>query len=453
MEKSKIVFLCLILLLVLIVSNYVSVDEGFAAKKSAPTTKPVATTKPPTKPPTTKPPTRPPTTKPVATKKPGSLKQRADKIENIAKNTEKMIRENEALNKKVLEKASALDNSVKQISNTASKLDSDMARINKIAETTEKNTNNAMTQISEKAATIDKSVNANKTIQSEIEAKVGGVGKQLETIKNHTDTVMQIKKDVDNTMSDFQTNSATMLKTIQLAIDKFNSTQLPKQGFQNMDNSYVMASDALKKDYEKAKSLAFTTIDSAYDGTMRLEGFGTATDSAYLNSSDLFNLEREVVTALNDFSEKYIDYQKCLQTKRYNVEQKLSVADCSTKLSTVMTAKETLIGKINTLNTAIGDMGKKTASTLTPYGAGATDGPGKKITETEFQKRHAAIKQISENIRNVRSDLDAKMAQLLDKNNGPLPEAQTKHNFENYATIGWSVLATSILYYTFVKME
>ena len=45
------------------------------------------------------------------------------------------------------------------------------------------------------------------------------------------------------------------------------------------------------------------------------------------------------------------------------------------------------------------------------------------------------------------------MATLLDKSKGPLPEAQNKHNFENYATIGWSVLATSILYYTFVEMK
>jgi len=75
------------------------------------------------------------------------------------------------------------------------------------------------------------------------------------------------------------------------------------------------------------------------------------------------------------------------------------------------------------------------------------------MTETQFRERHADIKSLSERINATRSDLDMKMATLLDKSKGPLPEAQNKHNFENYATIGWSVLATSILYYTFVEMK
>lgn len=113
--------------------------------------------------------------------------------------------------------------------------------------------------------------------------------------------------------------------------------------------------------------------------------------------------------------------------------------------------KEALIQKINKLNGEIQTMGRK--PTAPPNADGSYEIAGKKVTEDQFRDRHAKIKSLSESINATRSDLDMKMATLLDKSKGPLPEAQNKHNFENYATIGWSVLATSILYYTFVEMK
>ena len=66
-----------------------------------------------------------------------------------------------------------------------------------------------------------------------------------------------------------------------------------RQGFQNMD--------AVKPN---TKSSAITTVNTAYDGKMNLEGFSTTTDSAYLSNPDLFTLEQNVISSLKIFNEK-----------------------------------------------------------------------------------------------------------------------------------------------------
>lgn len=521
MENNKVVFLCLILLLVLVVSNYVSIDEGF--KKSWDITK---------------------SPRQIAWEEADKVKKKVEKIANSAmteakkamvaaqtassqksqqsqqsqtstqdlqkmetlarntetltKNTEEKIKTSDALSKQVLEKAAVLDANTKQvlekaagldanatqISNSAAKIDSEIARISNLANSTEKNANGVLTQVSGKAASVDKSVEVNKGIQNEINGKVGGIDKQMEISKNNADTVVQIKNDVDRIMNEFKVNSETMLKTMQLAIDKMNANQIPAktQGFQNMNDPVLQASESLKKDMESAKLLAFTTIESAYNGDLHLEtpwnsagtvgtpsmeGFAdtTTAHSAYVNPSDISKLEKDVLTAFSDFNTKYYDvYQKCLHDRRKtqdrikNGEKGLVMPQCGKTLTgssgflqDVINAKNVLIGKIESLNSAIVAMGKKPDSTI------RTDGTyviaNRKVTEQLFMHRHNQIKALHTNITEMRLDLDMKMANLLDKTKGPLPEAQNKYNFENYATIGWSVLATSILYYTFVEMK
>jgi hypothetical protein len=199
-------------------------------------------------------------------------------------------------------------------------------------------------------------------------------------------------------------------------------------------------------------------------GTNSKEGFvdSTTANSAYVDPNNIFNLEKEVLTAFNNFNTKYYEvYQTCLHNKRRiadrirNGETGLTAPDCGTSINGILKevydAKNVLVAKIRTLNTAIGVMGSKSESTVGTDGKYVID--GKKVTEQQFLERHNQIKTLHSTITTMRSDLDMKMANLLDKTKGPLPEAQNKYNFENYATIGWSVLATSILYYTFVEMQ
>jgi hypothetical protein len=426
MENNKVVFLCLILLLVLVVSNYVSINEGFNNKDIS------------------------------------TIGKNMKKTISDVKNMKNEIKKNSALSEQAIEKTSTID--------------SKLENVTKINNSFETNASNYITKISGLSETVNKSAEANKQIQNEINTKVGGIDKQMETIKNNTDAVKQIKKDVEKIITEFRNDYD--MSSIKLAL---NATQIPAktQGFQNMNDPVLQASELLKKDMESAKLLAFTTIDLAYNGDLHLEtpwtnsagtpgtpgtagitgtnskeGFvdSTTANSAYVDPNNIFNLEKEVLTAFSDFNTKYYDvYQKCLHNKR----QSSSAPNCGTSttgiLKQVYDAKNVLVEKIRTLNTAIGVMGSKSESTV------GTDGiyviAGKKVTEQQFLERHNQIKTLHNTITTMRSELDMKMANLLDKTKGPLPEAQNKYNFENYATIGWSILATSILYYTFVEMQ
>ena len=404
MENNKVVFLCLILLLVLVVSNYVSINEGFKRKltkqqkekkKKRKKARSMKSVKKTTSSGAKKGVQKRVQKAAAAAKKAAaaakkanivnkkqskqlsdmkkninslvnnnkikkgkqgsSLKQYFQKMETLSRETGKKIKTSDALSKQVLEKVSGLDANAKQISNSASTIDAKLANVTKINNSFETNASNSITNISGMVETVNKSVEANKQIQNEINKKVDGVDKQAETIKTYTDTVIQIKNDVDRIMNEFKVNSETMLKTMQLAIDKMNANQIPAktQGFQNMNDPVLQASESLKKDMEMAKSLAFTTIDSAYNGDLHLEtpwtnsagtnsvginsagtpvtnsagtpgtnsmeGFANSTTahSAYVNPSDISKLEKDVLTAFTDFNIKYFDvYQKCLHDRR-----------------------------------------------------------------------------------------------------------------------------------------
>jgi DNA integrity scanning protein DisA with diadenylate cyclase activity len=435
MEINKVVFLCLILLFVLVLSNYFSqMNEGFRAKKKSSSTKA-------------------PTTKPPSSAASAAIaKENADRAVKAKTDIETLVRSNEESNNKVLEQTATIKQNVIDTATTAESLKTKIAKIDANLETSKKNSDAAITTISDKAANVDKSVEANKLIKTEIETKVAEIDPKLTTIKNYADSVTQIKKDVDTAMNDFQINSAAMLKTIQLAIDKFDSAKLASsaptatvQGFQNMDKTKddLVAAGGFKL----LNSSESANIDAAYDGTLMLEGFGTpmatisatlspaTADSVYLKNANLFDLEKDVIDKLKVFNDAYLEYHKCLREKRTN-----PATDCTAKLASVRTAANNVNTAAATLNAAL-------------VNANADGTPDRRVSKNEFITRHAEIKRVSDKIREVRYDLDSKMAELLDKSKGPLPEAQTRYNFENYTMVAWSVLATSILYYTFVKME
>jgi hypothetical protein len=198
------------------------------------------------------------------------------------------------------------------------------------------------------------------------------------------------------------------------------TTPPTKQGFQNMGVS----------------------IGTAYNGQLQLEGFSTVADSAYLNNADLFTLEKNVVSALKEFNEAYYAYRKCLHDT-----PTISSTRCATELGNLTSKKDAVITAVNVFSTTSDAMKAKMASTST-----STDN-GKRITQAEFEKRHDEIKSTATTVSALRAELDMKMANLLDKSKGPFPEAKNKYNAENYMTIGWSILATSVLYYVFVEMK
>ena len=262
-------------------------------------------------------------------------------------------------------------------------------------------------------------------------------------MKEYADHADKIKKQMDDVLDEFQKSSKMILAQIQLASDNYKGTVLTesnkKNGFKNMDD--------VRPNTSKNPN-AFTTVNSAYNGQMNLEGFSTESDSAYLNATNLFTLEENVITKLKDFNVKYYDYQTCLKNKNYESGSCRTATSSEGGLDAIETAKTAVISAINAFNTAITAMGLK--QSLTP---GATPSSTTKISQAEFVSRHKQIKSTANRVSELRSELDMKMSMLLNKSKGPLPEAQNKYNTENYVAIGWTILATSMIYYVFVEMK
>ena len=320
----------------------------------------------------------------------------------------------------------------------AASLKSQLGSMTNSSKIVESAADNAITKISSYARTIENSVAANKKIGEDIDKKIVKIGDQEKNIKDQTDKASEIKNHIDKVVETFKKNSDQILADINLAANDFSAKKLTstKQGFQNMDG--VKPS---------AKSSAFTTIDTAYDGKMNLEGFSTTSDSAYLNNSDLFTLQQNVIASLKTFNEKYYGYQLCLRKNNYANDSCAITSGTDIGLNDVNSSKDAVITAVNAFNTAIVAMNAK--STLAP----GENTSGKKMTQQEFQSRHNQIKETATRVSALRAELDMKMANLLDKTKGPLPEAQNKYNTENYVAIGWTILATSLVYYVFVEMK
>ena len=330
-----------------------------------------------------------------------------------------------------------------EINTKIAKVKSLIDDMDKYSKNVENSSNKAIGQISGYVTTIDKSIASNKKLGEEIDGKMVTIGNQVKTVKTHTDKAEEIKLQMDKVLEEFQQSSKMILAKMNLAADNYSAAKLTSSapttsGFQNMD---------VIKPHTNVKAFGVTSIDSAYNGQMQLEGFAGTTieDSAYLNASDLFALEENVIAKLKDFNTAYYEYQSCYRTNNYDAS-KCSISNLSSKKDAAVTA-------ITAFNTAITNMNKKDASTSTRNADGKYNNNGKRITQNEFIRRHDEIKNTSERVSTLRSELDMKMANLLDKTKGPLPEAQNKHNTENYVAIGWTVLATSLVYYVFVEMK
>lgn len=523
MDISKITFLCLIFLFVIVISNYMSV-EGFKAKKPAkkPAAKPAATPAKPAAPVTQAPTTKPPVTK--APKKKLSAKEKnrkekrkkrqklrsmtpaqkkaylkkgftkaGDRIKNTAKsaaksvskgfsNAVKMMKDVDTLSKNVkktaddvkksaagakktaayakkyattveksVNNAKSAESVVKGIeSNMSSRIADMTSKMNKMGDASkgiENAKNQAITSISGYAATVKQNMEASQNANKEMDAKIAAVTKQVNDVKILVDNALKIKSEMDAVLVEFQANSKKVLEELKLAVNNKQGADLiasnKTSGFQNMDI----------KPNTSTKTSGFVTVESAYNGQMNLEGFSTESSSAYLPSPSLFTLEQNLITALKSFNEKYYAYYSCIQKQSTTLSDANRRDNCKFATATqggldaVVAAKGEALTAITEFNTAITAMGAKT-----PLGRNEIAN-GKKMTQKEFEDRHNEIKATAIKVSELRSELDMKMANLLDKTRGPLPEARNKHDSQNYVAIGWTILATSMIYYVFVEMK
>jgi hypothetical protein len=140
------------------------------------------------------------------------------------------------------------------------------------------------------------------------------------------------------------------------------------------------------------------------------------------NSKNAFDLEEDIIKAINEYNTAYYAY---LSDKTQ--DNKVILNTETTKLNTKITALDTYI--------------KRTSSS------------NPKITEGEFSNRHNNIKSKSIEINNLRNDLDIKMKEILNHQSNQVTDTTIARDTAAYTTILWTALATSALYFIFVKIE
>lgn len=166
----------------------------------------------------------------------------------------------------------------------------------------------------------------------------------------------------------------------------------------------------------------------------------------------IYDLEKNLINAINDFYVKYAEYIRCgnvndadgSQDQQYNLSNyhnagKIATPDgCSSTptKSTVDNAQVEVKNKANALKTALSNSNGIISST----------------TMTEFNTAHTNIlNQYSNNLK-LRNELDLKMKEILKTDDSFVNDSKLHYDSTMYASIGWTILATSLVYYVFRKL-
>jgi hypothetical protein len=150
----------------------------------------------------------------------------------------------------------------------------------------------------------------------------------------------------------------------------------------------------------------------------------------------LMNKEKELVNKLNSFYKAYADYVKCTSCSMNN-NCRVTESDCSSakgefetkKLETTNLINE-YINQINTVKQTTGD----------------------KINTANYNNRFNQIKEFHRKILNDRQNLDDKI-DFINKTREKYDKSSDDETLSSiYTGIVLSVLATSLLYYVFIKI-
>ena len=245
-----------------------------------------------------------------------------------------------------------------------------------------------------------------------------------------------VKNDIDNkilTMKDINKNVSSN------AIDVKNSAMKAKQSEENAQkalagilptaaNNVVLQSGGAQSGVSQSggaqsgdKVEGFTGFKSSV-----LEGYTVYANPNSAAKKNAFDLENELVDKINKFNIAY-----------YGV---LSGAKPQSDLTTPLAE----------LNTAIEDLRLHIVSNVDgPY---KTNGPNK-ISKAVFDASHNAVKTTAAQIDTLRADLDMKMQEIIKTKHGVPMEHTINRDAAAYTTILWTALATSALYFVFVKMD
>lgn len=193
---------------------------------------------------------------------------------------------------------------------------------------------------------------------------------------------------------------------------------------------------------------------SSLDLTTRFNKGGIIASESDLVTYTLFDLEKMVVNAIHTFNDRYSVYLRCSDNiyepneVNYNLKYEGKrgcegeSADAAKNAEAVTVAYERLLQRVSAVETALGNLR-------------STGG----ITNEEYERRYnATITKYNEIVR-VRTDLEEKMKDIAavdepsKRENRPyVSDVFIYHDATIYSSLALTVLATSLIYYAFVKM-
>ena len=148
--------------------------------------------------------------------------------------------------------------------------------------------------------------------------------------------------------------------------------------------------------------------------------------------SNIIVIEHDILRQMNDFNMKYANYVRCGDP----AIQKSDKRECSKK---AMAKKKTDLEKSYTTLSKTIVKAQKSIKTLKPL-------------NYKFDASFNALLKMDAEVLKERRDLDTKMGELYKNRNSISSIYQSQLDSTVYAGMLWTILATSMVYFIFVKL-
>ena len=263
-------------------------------------------------------------------------------------------------------------------------------------------------EITRKATDIQAQVNSNNIVKNDIVARINEI-KDID--KNVSLNAIDVKNSAMSAKQSAEDSRKVLAGILPTAA---NNVVLQSGGTQSGDK--VEGFTGFKSSVLEGYTV-YSNPDSA-------DGVAPHNGPAGRNA---FELENDLVDKINKFNQAYYGF---LTGTFKQGTTKYSEKD-------VNEARTTLEATISDLNAHI---------------TTKINGPNK-ISKDVFDASHNAVKTTADQIDNLRADLDMKMQEIIKTKHGVPMDHTMNRDTAAYTTILWTALATSALYFVFVKMD
>ncbi len=167
-------------------------------------------------------------------------------------------------------------------------------------------------------------------------------------------------------------------------------------------------------------------------------------------TNTIYTIEKNVINKINDFYTKYAEFVRCSSSADTSVfvDNSSPSLDGSYGLTRMCITSIDNTAVTNAYNAAINEISKLNRATDSI----SDTSNGNPAAGYNFDNSFNAIKTIYANNSKLRNELDLKMKEILKTDDSFVNQSKLHYDSTMYASIGWTILATSLLYYVFRKL-